>query len=38
MYTECEGEINEEELLYEQYERTSDIQLPLVMNLLLLAI
>ena len=38
MYTECESEINKEELLYEQYERTSDIQPPLVMNLLFLAI
>lgn len=35
MYTEYEDAINEEELLYEQYERTSDIQLPPVMNILL---
>lgn len=38
MYTEYENEINGEELLYEQYERVSDIQLPPVMNVLLFAI
>lgn len=35
MYTEYEDRISEEELYYEQIERTSDIQLPPVMNALL---
>ena len=38
MYNEYENEIIEEELFYEQAERTSDIQLPPVMNFLLLVI
>ncbi|MHC4424773.1 MAG: O-antigen ligase family protein [Planctomycetota bacterium] len=37
MYSKYENEISQEELLYEQRERTSDIQLPPVMNALLLA-
>jgi hypothetical protein len=36
MYTEYEDEIKEEDLLYEPSERTSDIQLPSVVNILLL--
>jgi len=38
MYTEYEYEADTEELLYEQSERTSDIQLPPVINALLLVI
>ena len=38
MYTEYENEINGEEFFYEQSERTSDIQLPPVVNFLLLVI
>ncbi len=38
MYVEYENEINEEDLLYEQAQRPSDIQLPPVINTLLLAI
>jgi len=38
MYTACANEISQEDLFYEQPERTSDIQLPPVMNVLLLSI
>jgi len=38
MYTEYENEMETEELLYEQQERTSDIQLPPVINALLFVI
>ncbi len=37
MYSEYENEIYEDEMFYEQSERTSDIQLPPVINALLLA-
>ena len=37
MYSEYEDEIYEDEMLYEQTERTSDIQLPPVINVLLFA-
>ncbi len=37
MYDEYEDQMEEEEFLYEQYERTSDIQLPPVINILLFA-
>ena len=37
MYDEYEDQIDEEEFLYEQNERTSDIQLPPVINMLLFA-
>ena len=38
MYSEYEDDIYEDEMLCEQPERTSDIQLPPVMNILLFAI
>jgi hypothetical protein len=38
LYGDYEGQLDEDEFLYEQYERTSDIQLPPVINILLFAI